>query len=57
MARKRDHTEAQARRLADDLRGVSRLAIGAVTAVTDVVEAREITREIRTSTISERVRD
>lgn len=43
MARKRDHIEAQARRLADDLRGVSRLAIGAVTGVTDVVEAMHST--------------
>ena len=39
MARKRDDSEAEARRLADDLRGVSRLAIAAVTGVTDVVEA------------------
>ncbi len=31
--------DSEARHLADDLRGVSRLAIGAVTGVTDVVEA------------------
>lgn len=34
-----DIDDTEARRLADDLRGVSRLAIGAVTGVTDVVEA------------------
>lgn len=39
MTRDSDDTEAEARRLADDLRGATRLAIGAVTGITDVVEA------------------
>jgi pimeloyl-ACP methyl ester carboxylesterase len=43
MPRDTDDSEAEARRLADDLRGVSRLAIGAVTGITDVVEAMHST--------------